>query len=77
MSNSVDSDSSLLLRAKSDLDFELPLRPVCPDTYNLHGTYLQKNTELNDLGKLVCLRKSEVSVKRVAVCNVVKKNDGA
>ena len=30
------------------------------------------NTELNDLRKNICLRKSEVSVERISVCNVVE-----
>ena len=28
------------------------------------------NTELNDLRKIICLRKFEVSVERISVCNV-------
>ena len=28
-------------------------------------------TELNDLRKIICLRKSEVSVERISVCNVI------
>ena len=35
------------------------------------------NTELNDLRKIICLRKSEVSVESISVCNVIEKNDGA
>ena len=34
------------------------------------------NTELNDRRKTICLRKSEVSVERISVCNVIK-NVGA
>ena len=30
------------------------------------------NTELNDLRIIICLRKSEVTVKRSSVCNVTK-----
>ena len=30
------------------------------------------NTELNDLRKIVCLRKSEVSVEIISVCNVIE-----
>ena len=30
------------------------------------------NTELNDLSNIICLRKSEVSVERISVCNVIK-----
>ena len=30
----------------------------------------RKNVELNDLRKVNCLRKSEVSVERISVCNV-------
>ena len=29
------------------------------------------NTELHDLRKIICLRKSEVSVERISVCNVI------
>ena len=31
------------------------------------------NTELNDLGGTICLRKSEVFVERISVCNVIEK----
>ena len=30
------------------------------------------NTELNDLRKIICLRKSEGSVKRFSVCDVIE-----
>ena len=30
------------------------------------------NTELNGSRKIVCLRKSEVSVERISVCNVIE-----
>ena len=30
------------------------------------------NTELNDLRKIICLRKSQVSVERISVCNVIE-----
>ena len=30
------------------------------------------NTELNDLRRIICLRKYEVSVERISVCNVIK-----
>ena len=30
------------------------------------------NTELNDLRKIICLKKSEVSVERISVCNVTE-----
>ena len=30
------------------------------------------NTELNDLRKNICLRKSEVSVERISVCNAIE-----
>ena len=30
------------------------------------------NTELNDLRNFICLRKSEVSVDRISVCNIKK-----
>ena len=30
------------------------------------------NTELNVLRKIICLRKSEVSVERLSVCNVIE-----
>ena len=29
-------------------------------------------TELNDLRKMICLKKSEVSVERISVCNVTE-----
>ena len=29
------------------------------------------NTELNDMRKAICLRKCEVSVERISVCNVI------
>ena len=28
--------------------------------------------ELNDLRKIMCLRKSEVSVERISVCNIIE-----
>ena len=31
------------------------------------------NTELNDLRKLICLRKSEVSFENISLCNVAIK----
>ena len=31
-----------------------------------------KNTELNDLRKIICLRKSEAYVERISVCNVIE-----
>ena len=31
------------------------------------------NTELNGLRTIICLRKSEVSVERILVCNVIEK----
>ena len=31
------------------------------------------NTELNDLRKIICLRKSEVSVERISFCNAIEK----
>ena len=30
------------------------------------------NTESNDLRKIICLRKSEVTVGRISVCNVIE-----
>ena len=33
------------------------------------------NTELNDLRIIICLRTSEVSIERVAVCNVIQKKN--
>ena len=30
------------------------------------------NTELHDLRKIICLRKSEVSGERISVCNVIE-----
>ena len=30
------------------------------------------NSELNDLRKNICLRKSEVSVERISVCNFIE-----
>ena len=33
---------------------------------------IMKNTELNDSRKIICLRKSEVSVERISVCNVTE-----
>ena len=30
------------------------------------------NTELNDLVKIICLRKPEVSVERISVCNITE-----
>ena len=35
------------------------------------------NAELNDERKIICLRKSEVSVERISVCNVTEKINGA
>ena len=32
----------------------------------------RRNTEWNDLRKIICLRKSEVSVERVSVCKVIE-----
>ena len=32
--------------------------------------------ELNELRKIICLRKSEYSVERISVCNVIEKNGG-
>ena len=31
------------------------------------------NTELNDLRKIIGLRKSEVSVERISACNIIEK----
>ena len=31
------------------------------------------NTELNDMRIIICLRKSEVTVERISVCNVIEK----
>ena len=31
-----------------------------------------ENTELNDLRKVVCLRKSEISFERISVCNLIE-----
>ena len=33
----------------------------------------QYNMELNDLRIIICLRKSEVTVERISVCNVTEK----
>ena len=33
---------------------------------------MMKNTELNDMRRISCLRKSEVSVQRISVCNVTE-----
>ena len=30
------------------------------------------NTELNDLRNIICLKKSEVSVERISVCNAIE-----
>ena len=30
------------------------------------------NSELNDLRKIICLRKSEISVERFSVCNIIE-----
>ena len=32
----------------------------------------REDTELNDSRKIICLRKSEVSVERISVCNVIE-----
>ena len=34
------------------------------------------NTKFNDLRKIICLRKSEVSVESISVCNVIEKFGG-
>ena len=34
---------------------------------------LTQNTELNDLRIIICLRKSEVTVERISICNVNEK----
>ena len=34
-------------------------------------------TKLNDLRKIICLRKSKVSVERISVCNVIEKYCGS
>ena len=38
---------------------------------NIRGS--MKNTELNDLRNIMCLRKPEVSVERLSVYNVIEK----
>ena len=32
-----------------------------------------ENTELNDLRIIICLRKSEVTVEKISVCNAIEK----
>ena len=32
------------------------------------------STELNDLRKMICLKKPEISVERISVCNVIELN---
>ena len=32
----------------------------------------KKNMDLNEFRKVICLRKSEVSVERISVCNVIE-----
>ena len=43
----------------------------CPkwNSWGLHCTY---NTELNDLNKIICLRKISVSVERISVYKVIE-----
>ena len=46
---------------------------VCYAPFELNvRCYLKfiQNTDLNDLRKVICLRKSEVSVERTSACNV-------
>ena len=31
------------------------------------------NTELNDLRIIICLRKSEITIERISICNVIEK----
>ena len=40
--------------------------------YRNESGYSICNTELNVLRKIICLRKSEVSVERLSVCNVTE-----
>ena len=37
-----------------------------------HASSYRQNTEINDLRKIICLRKPEVSVERISVCNVIE-----
>ena len=32
----------------------------------------QKNTELNNLRNIICLRKSDISIERISICNVIE-----
>ena len=43
-------------------------RPIDPDLINTTS-----NTELKDLRITICSRKSEVTVERLSVCNVIEK----
>ena len=65
----------------SDLGQHYLLRPINYKTYNftVYVThlislilFLSDNTELNDFRKVICLRKSELSVERISVCNVTE-----
>ena len=41
------------------------LRNILPSKFNL-------NTELNDLRKMICLRKTQVSVERISVYKIIE-----
>ena len=55
---------SVILISTSGAGRRLCLRK--PETENSN----KFNTELNDLRIIICLRKSEIPVKRISVCNV-------
>ena len=40
---------------------------------NSIGSSFKLNTELNDLRIIICLRKSEITVERISICNVIEK----
>ena len=42
------------------------------ETINLDKLTISQNTTLNDLRKIICSRKSEVSVERVSACNDIE-----
>ena len=62
-------------RKSLKLFFLTLLHSVRPKLYTILAflSAIGLNTQLNDLRKIICLRKSEVTVERISVCNVTEK----
>ena len=59
----------ILVNENADICFCTECTVVTLNIETVERTY---NTELNDLKKIICLRKSEVSVVRISICYVVE-----